>query len=184
MNGAIHKRAFTLIELLVVIGIIGVLSAVVLTSLQNSRERAIATQIAAELRSMNQAFRIDAIDRNSRSDYPLESSYGISGQNPWIQSIINAGYLESLTDMSDSRIGDGRYRYDNDGDQYISASCGSSSPSFSGVSIIIFGVTDPNELGVVNEIDEILDGGDGLGCGNVRYRTSNGLFGYILDDNA
>ena len=179
-----RHKGFTLVELLVVIAIIGILSAVVIASLQESRNKAQAVRMAAELRSINQALRLDSIERNTRTDYPLESSFGIPGQNPQVQSIINAGFLSSLGDLSDGRIGDKRYRYDNDGDQYISASCGSSNPSFSGVSIIIFGVTDSNDLEIIKKLDEIMDGGDGLGCGNVRYRVNGGLFGFILNDNA
>ena len=54
MNALFNKRGFTLIELLVVIGIIGVLSAVVLTSLTSSRERATdkrAIQVMSAFRS-------------------------------------------------------------------------------------------------------------------------------------
>ena len=53
------KKGFTLIELLVVIAIIGILSAVVLTSLNSSRERARDASLQAGIKEVAKAVELD-----------------------------------------------------------------------------------------------------------------------------
>ncbi|MDQ5912470.1 MAG: ral secretion pathway protein [Patescibacteria group bacterium] len=63
-NSKINSRStgFTLIELLVVIAIIGFLAAVVMSSLQAARERALDAQIKSDLSQMRNALELYAID--------------------------------------------------------------------------------------------------------------------------
>ena len=61
-NSKLHTRGFTLIELLVVISIIGMLSSVVLVSLNQTREKARRTGIVQQMRSLVNAaetYRLD-----------------------------------------------------------------------------------------------------------------------------
>jgi len=65
MTNVSTKRGFTLIELLVVIAIIGILSSVVLASLNNAREDAREASVQASMKSMQAGAQIcmnDGVD--------------------------------------------------------------------------------------------------------------------------
>ena len=57
-RGPSHKTGFTLIELLVVIGIIGVLSGIVLTSLKTTRDKAKDSATIQQMREMRTAYHL------------------------------------------------------------------------------------------------------------------------------
>jgi len=59
-----NKKGFTLIELLVVIGIIGILSSIVLVSLQTSRKKALDAAVKQELVQARTAIEIYGASRN------------------------------------------------------------------------------------------------------------------------
>ena len=63
-----NKRAFTLIELLVVIAIIGILSAVVLTSLNSARESAREATILSTLKEIHTQAEIYYVDNGTYED--------------------------------------------------------------------------------------------------------------------
>ncbi len=67
------KRGFTLIELLVVIAIIGMLSSVVLASLNSAREKSRDARRLADLKSIQTALELKA-DDTSPFGYPNETS--------------------------------------------------------------------------------------------------------------
>ena len=66
------KKAFTLIELLVVIAIIGLLSSIVLVSLNGARERARKAKAQAELRQFKSAVEVY---RSQNGSYPCAGHY-------------------------------------------------------------------------------------------------------------
>jgi prepilin-type N-terminal cleavage/methylation domain-containing protein len=70
-----HARGFTLIELLVVIAIIGVLSSVVLASLNSARNKAVDAKKKQELREMITAVERYYIDTNTIPANPIPGSW-------------------------------------------------------------------------------------------------------------
>ena len=75
MKEPIRVRAFTLIELLVVIAIIGVLSAVVLASLNTARARA---RYVATVQQLEQLARAAEMDQLSRGSYAPDVGRGVN----------------------------------------------------------------------------------------------------------
>ncbi len=68
---SLRTRGFTLIELLVVIAIIGLLSSVVLASLNVARGKALDVQRASNLRNVQQALELYA--SNNSGKYPIST---------------------------------------------------------------------------------------------------------------
>ena len=83
-----RTRGFTLIELLVVIAIIGILSAVVITSLNSSRAKARDAQRKAELTEIQKALELYA---NDYGHYPCENASLCSGQSKNANGKIGEG---------------------------------------------------------------------------------------------
>lgn len=79
---SLRERGFTLIELLVVVAIIGVLAALLLSSVSRAKDNARRSQCANNLRQIGQALIMYGMDNTDRVP-PGESStsfYGISSQ--------------------------------------------------------------------------------------------------------
>jgi prepilin-type N-terminal cleavage/methylation domain-containing protein len=98
----IAKRGFTLIELLVVIAIIGILSSVVLASLNTARAKGTDAKIQSEIRSIavNAEIYYDNNSNSYGSTVSNDCAAGIfASTNPNIAQII--GDLELATSASD-----------------------------------------------------------------------------------
>ena len=98
MNTVHGKRGFTLIELLVVIAIIGMLSSVVLASLNSAREKSRDARRLADIRQIQTALEL-RFDDVTPPEYPDSLSLLVSG-----------GYMPSIA--TDPRTGVDYY-YDN-----------------------------------------------------------------------
>ena len=92
-------RGFTLIELLVVIAIIGVLSSVVLASLNTARMKSRDAARVALVKQVQNALGLYYLDRN---DYPAITQNECGGtegyttsNNNFMQSLVTFGYLPS-----------------------------------------------------------------------------------------
>lgn len=106
-------RGFTLIELLVVIAIIGILSSIVLTALDVSRERARDGQRRSDMKSIVNALELYITDN---STYPPHGgdSYGCGSSTclaVLTNELVDGGYISALPiDPSFGNTTDG-YRY-------------------------------------------------------------------------
>jgi len=111
-------RGFTLIELLVVIAIIGLLSSVVLASLNQARAKGMDAQRRSNLIEVQKALELYASDHNGQ--YPNSGSNWNSSCNPWTQTtpdngvpgLVSGGYIGSLpTDPERNMSGSCCYLY-------------------------------------------------------------------------
>jgi type II secretion system protein G len=91
-----NNFGFTLIELLVVISIIGMLSSIVLASLNSARDQAKATKVVSNLEEIQKALEAHKTDRGK---YPTVddgwSIYGGGYSGEFINKLRNRGYLSS-----------------------------------------------------------------------------------------
>lgn len=67
-----HKKGFTLIELLVVIAIIGVIASILITSINEARERAAYAQIQQSLRGFVTQAEMYYLENNSYNGVCLD----------------------------------------------------------------------------------------------------------------
>ena len=93
------KRGFTLIELLVVIAIIGMLSSVVLASLNSARQKARNVTKKAELKQLVDALESYYIDTNTIPSNP--TPYWSPIQNT-LGILVTNGYIPKLPTSPDS----------------------------------------------------------------------------------
>lgn len=120
-----NKSGFTLIELLVVIAIIGVLSSIVLASLNTSRQKARDSRRRADLRQVALALELHF---DSTRTYPSTtgswwgtcSTYGshdINGANGWVPNLAPTHIPVLPIDPRPTGT-DGCYLYRSDGANY------------------------------------------------------------------
>lgn len=87
-----RQRGFTLIELLVVIAIIGVLSSVVLASLNTARSKARDAARISDIRSIRTALEMYANDHNGQYPYLNQTGGGSGCWWNWQSGNVNSGY--------------------------------------------------------------------------------------------
>lgn len=97
------RRGFTLIELLVVIAIIGLLSSVVMASLNSAREKARDARRLADVRQVQLGLALYA--NANGGTYPHVSSYVL-----YLEPSLVPNYMPALPE-DPSRTGGYRYRY-------------------------------------------------------------------------
>jgi len=175
MIGDIHTRGFTLIELLVVISIIGLLSSIVLASLNSAREKAAVASIISNVREVEKALYLLADDENisawwqetSFCPYNCDISLMVEDTNRLGKFLRVAPALPIGINM----------HYDNDLDVFV---CGDGGTVYRGVNIGIRSV--PQEL--AQKVSITVDGNTDTLCGRIRWDPSvNGsLFYSIVND--
>ena len=85
------QRGFTLIELLVVIAIIGILSAVVLVSLNSARAKSRDARRLSDMHSLKNALELYSLDNNNQ--YPAAP-----GSSTWLADVtgLNPTYIAAI----------------------------------------------------------------------------------------
>ena len=174
-----QQNGFTLIELLVVIAIIGILSSVVLASLVGGRERALATRAIHDLTSIEKSLGFWALQED-RTTWWLETHWGAPQPTEvqWLIDNTNFGtWLPEITNLDG-----GRLVYDNDDNTYDTSGDGCANGiGHEGVNLSI---EDPAVVAVRDEIDTIIDDGDGRLCGKVNWPTTGTAFWWRIGNNS
>jgi prepilin-type N-terminal cleavage/methylation domain-containing protein len=110
-NSKINNNGFTLIELLVVIAIIGILSTIVIASLNSAREKGKIALIKSTLKNLGSQIELNYLDN---------SSY--TGTNPSYSDLTCTGISSSLSKIVQPLIDQGIYvkcfSYTTSGDVY------------------------------------------------------------------
>lgn len=105
-------RGFTLIELMMVISIIGLLSTVILGSLQRARLQANDAKRISEIRQMQTALELYF---NDNGQYPSSDQGGIGGwdtpgDGTFLGVLAGGGYMPNIKDPTTNDF-NGNYRY-------------------------------------------------------------------------
>ena len=176
-------RGFTIVELLVVVAIIGVLATVILANLNQGRERAAAANELRQLQEIEKALRIYFID-NGYAQWPSGNDRNLNGRPFPAINTMRTGYpgLDTyIPELPESYLNsDFDYQYNNSGNP-LQTPCGDRRR---GVSIRIDQAHSANPEAVL-EIDQELDGGDGMDCGRFRWSedASQSIYYIIANDS-
>lgn len=120
------NRGFTLIEMLVVISIVGLLSMVVLSSIQSAKAKALNTKFAIELLELKKAVQMYRLDHDGAKP-PCPPTYSATGNTsptncfdyfgfPWLdealQPLITGGYISKIPHFDGAKsLTTGRWAY-------------------------------------------------------------------------
>lgn len=127
-----EKRGFTLIELLVVIAIIGLLSAIVLASLNTARSKARDAQRISNVKSVETAMELYY---TSTGHYPLTGGSGVSLGS--MSSVLVPTYIGAIP--TDPLLGNFGYVADAAGSRYAIHVYLESTKSYCKTGVNVFG---------------------------------------------
>ena len=112
-----NKKGFTLIELLVVIAIIGILSSIVMVSLNSARAKARDAKRQGDLNALQTALQLYA-DSQDTFKYPSDGSgsfCSVATGGSCLNELVTGGYIKSLP-QDPLNTGSSTYTYYNAGD--------------------------------------------------------------------
>ncbi len=177
------RLGFTLIELLVVISIISLLSSVVLASLQQARQKALAIKTVSDLKQIELALRLWADDGGRTTWWETGANYAkshVCNETDWeiwceyavpISKLITQTNLGNYLTAAPTPLAgtNAKYHYRNDG---ASFACSQTNPGpWSGVTIHIASA-DENDRSRLRAhaklLDQIIDGKIDFNCGRLR----------------
>lgn len=179
LNNSSHERpGFTLIEILVSVGIIGALMSIVIVTSKSSKDSATAAKTVEQFQIIESGLRDHFADQEF---FTGEDALGL-GPNPSIDTLRDNGILTDFFNTSPTAVfGTLRdYHYDNDrtvsdDDWYTDDGCTLTTSDERGVNIMLDGIFE-YAPGVANEIDRLIDRGDGFGCGRIRRNEPSGQY--------
>jgi prepilin-type N-terminal cleavage/methylation domain-containing protein len=192
------NKGFTLIELMVVITILGMMSAIVLTTIAGARDKGTATKIIRDMQEIKKAIVLLA-DDSALNSWWIDNS--VDTRFP--QTCLASGSPDDLVSISclvgdTARLGKylkvaptpyagGVYNYDSDANATaaggsILGPTGCITAADAGVNIVITGLTN----GVRDSINDLIDKGETTKdtCGRVHYDATGLYFklGWRLSD--
>ncbi len=177
-----RNRGFTLIELLVVIAIIGMLSSVVLASVNTARSKARVAQTIDQVREIEKAF---YLIYDFYGCYPIELGADpqvsrcpiiIPVNNPSLSYIYSnnlIGLKNYLKSVPVFPYGGSQYYYDNDGGSGERVDCENGNP-FDGVGVFVSydsstGIAQVLEKAIDGTSDAEMDTAKAKNCGRIQY---------------
>lgn len=177
----LHDRVFgfTLIEIVVALAIIGIISTIVVARLNSAKTSSKATNAVRQLKSLEKAINDKYAETGT---YANETDLAL-GANPSMGDLVTAGVLaDYFTNVPNAGFGTtGDYLYDNDqvtgGDTNFytdTTGCDLTAADADGVNIVIAGVFTTGADDIADDIDRLVDRGDGFGCGQVKRNGASG----------